>query len=169
MKAAFLHWHNSDMFATQWSAFCPILTEFLWDFMAEKFNGESFTPETEALDDTHAYYQANYAASMKLSHHLVSSMHRATLENCQTKFKTMVVVFKRIKRIKRVKQNFEQSGQWNGGLVFDDGTEDSYAHGGPLHMHFVAGVQLYTLHLLYIPDKHDLLDSSVQELTVLSQ
>lgn len=125
--------------------------------VAEKFNDDHYTPETEALVDTHPYYHPDYAASIELSHQLVSHMHKATPRNCQTKFESIIVL------LKRMKLNFEQSGQGDVRLGLEDDEDCMYALGS-CHMDFVQRVQSYILYLWHMLDKHDLLNYSMQEL-----
>ncbi len=139
----------------------------VWELVSEKWNDPLFAPETEELPNTHH----DFFDSEIIDHSLVSEMVAATPEKCSGKFNSMMV------ELSRVINNWEASGQGEGGVARVDGSVDEdepIQQKGSLkdrpraaldrRASFVDDSQTYILYLWSVLDKYDLLGTSLQQL-----
>jgi hypothetical protein len=145
----------------------------VWEMLSEKFNDDTFTPESEAVTDLHS----DYKDSIVLYHSLVKNMAVATPEKCKEKISSALIA------MKRCIAKWERSGQGEGGNIEEEEGDDeeqdssslnSQAKFGSLNNRskialdsresFFNSHQSYLLYLWHMLDKHNLLSTSLNRL-----
>jgi ElaB/YqjD/DUF883 family membrane-anchored ribosome-binding protein len=151
----------------------------VWEMLSEKFNDDTFTPESEAVQDLHS----DYKDSIVLYHSLVKNMTVATPEKCKEKISSAMIA------MKRCIAKWERSGQGEGGNIEEEEEEEeegddeeqdspssknSPAKFGSLNRRskialdsresFFNSHQSYLLYLWHMLDKHNLLSTSLNRL-----
>ena len=82
----------------------------VWQMVANKWNDPLFLPVTSLKPDTHS----DFSLPIALSYETVSKLQPATVEKVEEKWNTMILA------LKRGIQNWERSGQGDGGFTEED-------------------------------------------------
>lgn len=152
----------------------------VWHMVSDKWNDESFSPTT-SVKETHS----DFARPISIPFEVVSQFQMATPEKVEEKWNQMNLA------LKRCIQNWERSGQGDGGHTGDDDGEDGNdgddgineedensnddvtnfgnlkgraQRALDLRRNFFDDKNTYLLYLWDILDEHDLVQSSMQQL-----
>ena len=148
----------------------------VWQMVANKWNDPRFLPITSLKPDTHS----DFSLPIALSYESVSKLQPATVEKVEERWNAMILA------LKRGIQNWERSGQGDGGFTEEDeiggndkDEDDDIDNGNipqfgslkqrprralDLRRNFFDGRATYLLYLWDMLEEHGLLESSIQQL-----
>ncbi len=137
----------------------------VWEQLSSLWNDENFSPVTEFIADLHS----DFTRPISISHSRVSTLSPATPDKVQEKIPTMTV------SLQRIIQNWQRSGQGDGGIDIDDNVEEEF---GSLDNHlcgalntrsaFLGNNPSYLLYLWEMLNKYQLLSTAFSEHDSLS-